>query len=244
MIRIGIGGWDYAPWRGLFYPNGLRKADELAYASARLTSIEINATFYRTQTPETFRAWRDGTPDDFVFALKAARGAAQRKDAAEAKPAIGRFLNSGPAELGDKLGPILWQLPAGRKFDADQFASFLDLLPETLDGLPLRHAIEAEHETFGTDTAVALLRERGIARVILDKPGTVPWDGVTAEHVYLRLQGTLDEEPEGYSVTALDSWAAKLRACGDRPVFAYVIAGAKHRAPAAAMALIARIATA
>jgi uncharacterized protein YecE (DUF72 family) len=247
MIRVGIGGWDYAPWRGLFYPEGVRRADELAYASARLTSIEINATFYRTQTPATFRSWRDGTPDGFVFAVKAARAAAQRKDADEAKPAIGRFLGSGLAELGDKLGPLLWQVPAGRRFDRDALARFLDLLPPALDGLPLRHALEAEHASFGSDEAVALLRERGIARVILDKPGTSPWRGITAGHVYLRLQGTVDEEPAGYTQAALDEWARELMALAKpegRRVFAYVISGAKRRAPAAAMALIERTATA
>ncbi len=247
MIRVGIGGWDYAPWRGLFYPEGLRRADELAYASARLTSIEINATFYRTQTPATFRSWRAGTPDGFVFAVKAARSAAQRKDAAEAKPAIERFLGSGLAELGDKLGPILWQLPAGRRFDREQLARFLDLLPPALDGLELRHALEAEHASFGGDEAIALLRERGVARVILDKPGSAPWHGVTAGHVYLRLQGTVHEEPAGYRQAALDAWAARLRALAQpdrRPVFAYVISGAKHRAPAAAMALIERVSAA
>lgn len=179
-----------------------------------------------------------------MFAVKAARGAAQRKDAAEAAPAIERFLHSGLTELGDRLGPILWQLPAGRRFDPDQFAPFLDLLPAALDGLHLRHAIEAEHPSFNTEAASGLLRERGIARVILDKPGTAPWDEVTAEHVYLRLQGTVDEEPQGYGAAALDGWAAKLRGYtqgSTKPVFAYVISGAKHRAPAAAMALIERI---
>jgi uncharacterized protein YecE (DUF72 family) len=243
-IRIGIGGWTFAPWRGLFYPKGLPHADELAYAASHLTSIEINGTFYRNQTPETFRSWRDATPDGFVFSVKAARGAAQRKDAAEAKPSVERFLQSGLTELGEKLGAILWQLPGGRRFDADALAAFLDLLPAAQDGVPLRHALEAAHESFATPEATQLLRERGIARVILEKEGVAPNDEVTADHVYLRLQGTVDEEVTGYTGTELDAWAAKLKAFAKpakRSVFAYVISGAKHRAPAAAMGLIERI---
>ncbi|MBV9653551.1 MAG: DUF72 domain-containing protein [Acetobacteraceae bacterium] len=243
-IRIGIGGWDYAPWRGLFYPDGLRRAEELGYASSRLTSIEINATFYRTQKPATFRAWHDGTPEDFVFAIKASRAASQRKDTAGAKPAIEHFLGSGLAELGPKLGPILWQWPSGRRFDPDQLAGFLDLLPPDLNGLPLRHALEAEHESFSGEDALALLRQRGVARVIVDQPKAVPWAEVTANHVYLRLKGSVDEERAGYAPAALDAWAGKLQVLGEpgpRQVFAYVIAGAKHRAPAAALALIERV---
>ena len=243
-IRIGIGGWDFAPWRGLFYPKGLRKAEELAYASAHLTSIEINGTFYRTQSPETFRAWRDGTPPGFVFSVKAARAAAQRTDPEEARPSIEHFLGSGLTELGDKLGAILWQLPGGRRFDADTLARFLDLLPPERDGLRLRHALEAQHASFDNEGALTLLRERGIARVILDKEGVAAREDVTADHVYLRLQGTVDEETEGYAPAALDAWAERLGALArpkGREVFAYVISGAKHRAPAAAMALIERL---
>lgn len=243
-IRIGIGGWDYAPWRGLFYPEGLRKKDELGYASTHLTSIEINGTFYRTQTPATFRAWHDATPDGFVFSVKAARAAAIRKDAAEAKPAIAHFLDSGLVELGDKLGVILWQLPGGRRFDPDGFARFLDLLPPSHQGVRLRHAVEAEHESFNDGAAGRLLGERGIARVILEKEGVAAQAEITADHVYLRLQGTVDEEEAGYPATALDEWAARLKAFAKprgRDVFCYVISGAKHRAPAAAMALIDRV---
>ena len=210
-VRVGIGGWDFAPWRGLFYPEGLRKADQLGYAAARLTSIEINATFYHTQTPATFRAWREGTPEGFVFAVKAARAAAQRTDAEEAKPAVARFLGSGLTELGDKLGPILWQLPARRRFNTDPLARFLDLLPAALDGLPLRHALEAEHESFLADASLALLRERRVALVMLDKPGVKPCTEPTADHVYVRLQGTVDAEPTGYPSPALDTWATRLR---------------------------------
>ncbi|UDL96285.1 DUF72 domain-containing protein [Lichenihabitans sp. PAMC28606] len=241
-VRIGIGGWDFAPWRGLFYPKGLKKAEELGFASAHLTSIEVNGTFYRTQTPETFRSWRDGTPDGFVFSIKANRAAAIRKDPAEAAPAIEHFLGSGVTELGDKLGAILWQLPGGRKFDADALPRFLDLLPAERDGVKFRHALEAQHESFGTEAVARLLSERGIARVILDKEGVAPREDITADFVYLRLQGTVDEQPAGYEPEALDAWAKRLKTFAKtRDVFAYVISGAKHRAPAAAMGLIERV---
>ncbi len=242
-IRIGIGGWNFPEWRDNFYPKGLRQADELAYASARLGSIEINGTFYRTQTPQTFRSWRDAVPEDFVFSVKAARGAAQRKDASEAAPAIERFLGSGLTELGPALGPILWQLPPGRRFDADALAAFLDLLPAERDGIALRHALEARHPSFSSDPALRLIEQRNVALVALDldpqAPGTETGYPLTADFAYLRLQATRDEEPLGYAPEHLDAWAARLRALSrERPVYAYVISGAKHRAPAAAQELI------
>ncbi len=243
-IRIGIGGWTYEPWRGLFFPEGLRHADELGYASARLSSIEINGTFYRTQTPKTFRAWHDQTPPGFVFSVKAHRAASQRTDPDEARPAIERFLASGLTELGDKLGPIIWQLPAGRKFEADRFERFLDLLPTEIDGHAIRHVVEAVHDSFGTPPCTALLKARGVARAIIEKPGVTLDETVTADHVYLRLEGSVDEELLGYAPADLDRWASRLGALAKpkgRAVFAYVISGAKHRNPAAAMALIERV---
>jgi uncharacterized protein YecE (DUF72 family) len=242
-IRVGIGGWTFEPWRGLFYPEGLRQADELAYAAARLTTIEINGTFYRTQTPQTFRAWADAVPKDFVFAVKAHRAAAQRTEPDEAKPAIERFLQSGLTELGPKLGPILWQLPAGRKFNPDPFARFLALLPPEFEGVRLRHVVEAVHPTFDAAEALALFKAHGVARAILDKPDVAFREDVTAGHVYLRLEKSLDEEPAGYAPAELDHWAARLKALAKakHDVFAYVISGAKHRAPAAAMALLERL---
>ena len=261
-IRTGIGGWVYPPWRETFFPAGLKHADELAYAASRLATIEINATFYRTQSPASFRRWAAETPDGFVFSVKAARGAAQRRDPQEAAPSIERFLHSGLAELGPKLGPLLWQLPPGRAFDADAMARTLDLLPDALDGLPLRHVIEARHASHAGPEALALLAERNVARAIVDRPvldgEPPPQAAVTADFVYLRLQRTRDEEPDGYPPAELDAWAGRLRALGagdappgqempvaakrmPRDVFAYVISGAKHRAPAAAMALAARL---
>lgn len=241
-IRTGIGGWVYPPWRETFYPPTVKAADQLAYAASKLASIEINATFYRTQTPASFAKWCSETPDGFVFSVKAARGAAQRKDAAEAAPAIERFLQSGLAELGDKLGPILWQLPPTRKFDQGAMASFLDLLPATLDGLRLR---EARHDSFASPEALALLTERHVARAIIDSDKNPLVEAITADFVYLRLQRTEDAEPAGYPPAELDRWAERLRTLSaeGRDVFAYVISGAKHRAPAAAMALAERMGT-
>lgn len=242
-IRTGIGGWIYPAWRETFYPPEVKAAGQLAYAASRLATIEINATFYRTQTPASFAKWRDETPDGFVFSVKAARAASQRKDAAEAAPAIARFLGSGLSELGPKLGPVLWQLPPGRRFDADQMARYLDLLPGTLDGHRLRHVIEARHDSFASPEALALLGERNVARAIIDSDKNPLVEAVTANFVYLRLQRSEDAEPAGYAPPALDRWADRLveLAAGDRDVFAYVISGAKHRAPAGAMALAERL---
>ncbi len=258
-IRTGIGGWVYAPWNESFYPSGIRAADTLRHAASMLSAIEINATFYRTQTPESFAHWASQTPDGFVFAVKATRGAAQRKDPEEAAPSVARFLGSGLTELGPRLGPVLWQLPAGRKFDAALFPRFLDLLPDRLGGQRLRHAIEAADPSFRTEPALRLLAERGIALVGLDKEGAPAGTAITADFVYLRLQGTRSEEPAGYSEAELDLWAERLRllargvvppvlaidapapAPAPRDVFAFVIAGAKERAPAAAIALASRL---
>ncbi len=244
-VHVGIGGWTYAPWRDNFYPRGLKQADELAFAAARLGSIEINATFYRTQTPASFSAWAAATPPGFVFSVKAARAAAQRTDPEAAAPAIERFLGSGLAELGERLGPILWQFPRTRRFDGDAVSRFLDLLPSARDGVVLRHALEASHPSFATPQATELLRAREVALVIVDSEKVSPEPPadppLTAGFVYLRLQRSVDEQPLGYSEAALDGWAERIRHwSSSRPVFAYVIAGAKHRAPAAAMALAAR----
>ncbi|WP_244532103.1 DUF72 domain-containing protein [Methylocapsa palsarum] len=260
-IRIGIGGWDFAPWRGVFYPPGLKKKDELAYACARLSAIEINATFYRTQSPATFAAWTSGAPDGFVFAVKAPRGATYTSDNDRAGAAIQHFLGSGLDELGDRLGPILWQLAPTRKFDADALEGFLRELPQKLGDRKLQHAIEARHQSFAHAEAAAILRAHGAARVIVDSDAHEMTGDVTADFVYLRLQRTKEAVETGYDAGALDLWANRLktyaagavpddmpRAAPDvhmpkvsRPVYAFVISGAKVRAPAAAMALIARL---
>src|ERR1041385_6053815 len=148
MIRVGIGGWNYPPWRGTFYPKGLPQAKELEFASRALTSIEINATFHRLQKPNSFRKWADTAPDGFMFAVKAWQFATAKKNLAEGATLIDKFLNSGFTALGAKLGPILWQFAPTRKFEAENFEAFLSLLPSELEGVKLRHALEVRHESF------------------------------------------------------------------------------------------------
>lgn len=242
-IRVGIGGWTYPPWRGSFYPAGLPHAQELAYAATHLTSIEINATFHRTQTPNSFGQWRAAVPEDFLFALKAPRFATWRHDLAEAGPSISRFLDSGIAELGTALGPILWQFPPTRRFDPAMVEPFLDLLPPAHLGMTLRHAIETPHESFADPGFAALLRARSIAWAMVDADG-YPAAEPTAAFVYARLKRSAVAEPEGYATQALDrcharlwAWAAEGRDC-----FVYLIAGEKVRAPVAALAMLRRLA--
>jgi uncharacterized protein YecE (DUF72 family) len=260
-IRVGIGGWDFDPWRGTFYPEGLSKKDQLGYAAARLTAIEINATFYRTQTAATFAAWRHGVPDGFVFAVKAPRGATYTNDPGRAAEAAQRFVGSGLGELGDRLGPILWQLAQTRKFDAEALDRFLRGLPGEAAGRRLDHAVEARDPSFAHPEAFSVLRAHGAALVIVDSEKHTLIGDVTAGFVYLRLQRTSEALATGYSAASLAAWAARLRvyAAGDvpndlplaapearversaRPVYAFMIAGAKVRAPAAAMALLKRL---
>jgi uncharacterized protein YecE (DUF72 family) len=258
-IRVGIGGWTFEPWRGVFYPKGLAHARELEYASSKLTSIEINGTFYRTQKPSTFIAWRNEVPEDFVFALKAPRYATHRRVLAEAGDSVGRFLDSGLTELGPKLGPILWQLMPTAKFDADDMQHFLDLLPAEHGGQRIRHTIEVRHESFATPAFVKLLRERNIAVVIVASDKHTPVNDVTADFVYLRIEHAQEKLEEGYPPAELDAWTKRLRAWAEggapkdlktiekpaaaqpRDVFAYFISAAKVRNPAAAMAVIARL---
>lgn len=241
-IRVGIGGWVYEPWRETFYPRDLPKAQELAYASRQLTSIEINATFYRTQSPKTFASWAQEVPDDFVFSVKAPRAAAGRNDLAAAGPSIERFLASGLTELGAKLGPILWQFTPQRRFDPADIEPFLGLLPTTLAGRPLRHVIEARHESFADPRFAEALKARGIAAAMVDSPKHVWLDTPTAPFTYLRLERSEDAEEAGYPPAALDAWATRIRGFAQHgPSFVYVIVGAKHRAPAAARALIDRL---
>jgi uncharacterized protein YecE (DUF72 family) len=255
-LYVGIGGWTFEPWRGTFFPAGIRKADELRYASQHVTSIEVNGTFYRTQTPATFRKWFVETPDDFVFSLKAPRFAVNRRVLAEAAPSIDTFLNSGIAELGHKLGPILWQLADTKRFDADDFRAFLDLLPQKVGGLRLRHAVEPRHESFRDPAVIEMLRARNHALVYAHSEDYLELADVTADFVYARLQRCREEEAEGYSPAELAAWASRTRtwerggtpedlptlvapaSAGPRDVFVYFISGAKVRAPMAAQGLI------
>jgi uncharacterized protein YecE (DUF72 family) len=260
MIRVGIGGWVFEPWRGEFYPKGLPQARELDYASRKLTSIEINSTFYRTQKPDSFRKWAAETADDFVFSVKGPQFATNRRVLAEAGPSIERFFASGVLELKSKLGPVLWQMAPTKKFDPADFAAFLALLPTSLDGRALRHAVEVRHESFLVPAFIELLRKFSVAIVVVESDKHPLIADVTGAFVYARLQRTSAKEKTGYPLRALDRWAeragiwaaggapddlatiaAPAPAQGKREVFIYMISGAKVRAPAAAMALIERL---
>lgn len=239
MIRIGIGGWNFPEWRGSFYPKGLPQRRELEHASRALTSIEINATYYGSQKPASFAKWRAETPDDFVFAVKGPRFATNRRVLAEAGDSIARFLDSGLTELGGKLGPINWQFAATKAFDAADMAAFISLLPDSHAGLPLRHALEVRHPSFDDPAFFDLCRARNVA-VIRAADGPYPQSRAdTADFAYWRLMGTTDQ-PGGYASGALDDWAAEARGVG-KPLFLYIISGAKQHNPAAAQALIARL---
>jgi uncharacterized protein YecE (DUF72 family) len=242
-IRVGIGGWTYEPWRGTFYPEGLPKARELEYAVSHLTAIEVNGTFYSRQSPATFAKWRKAAPDGFVYALKAGRFCTQRKDLSQSGESIAKFLEQGLVELGDRLGPILWQLPHTRQFDPDQIAAFLDLLPSRQDGLPLRHAIEPRHQSFDDPAFFDLARKAGVAVVFADSAKYPCLAEQTGSFTYARLQDAREEVATGYDAAALDSWADKAQGwtAGGREVFVFFINGAKVRAPAAARALIERL---
>ena len=259
-IRIGVGGWTYAPWQGAFYPAGLKQAEELAYASRRLTSIEINGTYYGSQTPETFAKWREATPDDFVFALKAPRFVTNRRVLAEAEPSIERFFGGGVMELGDKLGPINWQFMPTKAFDPADFGRFLQLLPARVGGRAIRHAVEVRHDSFRTAEFVALAREHGVAIVVAGDSDYPQIADPTAPFVYVRVMGTSEAEPAGYSDAAVGVWTRRARAWASgqppeglqpvatartakrgRDVFLYVISGFKERNPMAAMAMIERL---
>ena len=237
-IRVGIGGWDFDPWRDNFYPKGLAKPKQLGFASGRLTAIEINATYYRSQTPETFANWAKAVPDGFKFAVKASRFATNRKVLAEGAESIERFLGQGITELGDRLGPILWQFMATKKFDADEFAAFLQLLPKKQDGVPLRHALEVRHESFRDPTFFKLAKAANAAIVFAHSDQFPEIDEPTADFAYARLQQCVEDCPTGYDGKALDRWAECAREWQKRgDVFVFFISGAKVRAPAAAMAL-------
>ncbi|HEY0587954.1 MAG TPA: DUF72 domain-containing protein [Pseudoduganella sp.] len=244
-IRVGIGGWDFAPWRETFYPPEVPLKRALEYASSVLTSIEINGTFYRNAKPEHFAGWAERTPDDFVFAVKASRYATNRKVLGEAGESIERFMDSGLAELGDKLGPILWQLAATKRFDPDDLAAFFKLLPKKLGKHKLQHVLDARHDSFMCAEYLKLARKYKIATVITDSPKYPNFTEVTGDFVYARLMDAQSEIATGYSRPALKQWAAQAQEWaggGKRDVFIYFINGAKERAPAAAQQLIRNLA--
>lgn len=243
VIRVGIGGWTYEPWRGTFYPDKLPQARELEYAASQLGAIEINGTYYSRFKPESFRKWAAAAPEGFVFAVKASRFCTNRKLLAEGGESIAKFVNQGLAEMGDKLGPILWQFMPTKKFDEGDFGGFLKLLPGEVGGVELRHALEVRHESFEDPRFIALARDAGCAIVFADKEGYPSIDEATADFAYARLQRAEEDEPAGYPAKALDDWAGRARgwAKGGRATFVFMINGAKVRAPAAARALIERL---
>jgi len=239
-IYVGVGGWNFAPWRGPFYPKGLVQAQELHYASRQLTSIEINSTFYGLQKPATFQKWHDETPDGFVFSLKAPRFVTHRKRLADVS--VQRFLESGILRLGAKLGAINWQLPPTMPFDAEDLAAFLTLLPRTLEGRALRHALEARHPSFDCEEFVALAREHDVAIVEAGDSEYPRIQARTAPFSYLRLMGTKPSSPKGYAPAALARWRDRAQTLArDGDVFLYFISGAKVRNPQAALALLAAL---
>jgi uncharacterized protein YecE (DUF72 family) len=258
-IYVGIGGWNFAPWRGVFYPAGLPQAKELEYASSHLTSIEINATFYRSQTPATFRKWAATVPDGFVFSVKGPRFATNRRELAEAGDSIKRFLDGGVLELGDRLGPLLWQFAPTKKFDPADFGKFLELLPAKIGASKVRHVVEVRHDSFCAPDFITLARSFRIPVVFTDHARYPSIADATGDFLYARLQKGKDDIPTAYPPKELDAWEKRLQlwaqghspqdlphieavdsspAAVPRDVFAYVIHEGKIRAPAAAMALI------
>jgi uncharacterized protein YecE (DUF72 family) len=259
-VHVGIGGWTFAPWRGVFYPDGLPHAKELSYAASQLTSIEINGTFYRTQTPATFRKWASEVPDGFIFSVKGPRYVTHRGELKEAGESIERFLNSGVTELGDRLGPLLWQFPPFKKFNEADFGNFLELLPKDFQGSRLRHVVEVRHASFCVPDFIRLLRKFDTAVVFSEHETYPAIADVTADFLYLRLQKGEDTIATAYPENAIAEWAARLRAwiggrapadllCIEatpakikpRDIFVYFIHEGKIRAPHAAMALISKM---
>ncbi len=259
-IRIGVGGWTFEPWRGTFYPDGLAQKRELEYASRKLTSIEINGTYYGSQKPESFAKWHDETPDDFVFSVKGSRFTTNRRVLSEAGESLEKFFTGGLMNLRNKLGPILWQFMPTKKFDPADFEGFLKLLPKQIDGHRIRHALEVRHESFSSPEFVTLVRAYDAAIVIAGDSKFPQFADVTAPFVYARIMGTTDDQETGYSAKSLDLWAERARqwSAGEVPkglksitpqkpdaksrdVYLYVISGHKEANPGAAMALIDRV---
>ena len=258
-IRVGVGGWTYAPWRDNFYPPGLVQRRELEYASRRLSAIEINGTFHRAQKPETYAKWAAQVPPGFVFSVKAPMRIVQARNLAGTGGQVDAFLG-GILALGDTLGPIVWQLDRGGRLQRDEFDAFLELLPTSVDGHPLRHVLDLRDPGFVDADVIALLRRHGFATVFTDSPEHPSFADVTADFVYARLMRARSGIAAGYPGAELDRWARRARewsaggepedlprigataaAAKARDVFVYFISAAKERNPAAAMALISRL---
>ena len=262
LIRVGVGGWTFEPWRDNFFPAGWPHARELEYASRQLTAIEVNGTYYSTMKPATFAKWHDETPDGFIFSLKASRFCTNRRVLAEAGDSIQRFIGSGLSELRSKLGPVVWQFAPTKRFDAVDFEAFLKLLPASIDGRPLRHVMDVRHDSFRTPEYLALARRHRVATVFTHSADYPSFADLTGDFLYARLMSARAEVPTGYEPAALDAVAgcARCWAAGDEPaglprvedpppatgsprdVFIFFINGAKERAPAGAMSLIERLA--
>jgi uncharacterized protein YecE (DUF72 family) len=242
-IRIGIGGWTYAPWRGVFYPEKWPQSKELEYASGALTAIEINATFYGRQKPKSWETWEKTVPDGFQFAIKGSRYCVSRSKLAESAESVANFFGQGFEVLGPKLGPILWQFAPFKRFDRDDISAFVDLLPEKLGGLTLRHAIEPRHKSFDDDRFFELCRGRNIAVVFEDSDDYPCIDAATADFAYARLQRMSEDVPTGYDAAALGAFADRARQWqkDGRDAYIFMINGAKVRAPAAALDLQQRL---
>lgn len=242
VIRVGIGGWTFEPWRGVFYPHDLAQKRELEFASRKLTSIEINGTYYSTFKPDSWRKWRDETPDGFVFSVKASRFCTNRRVLAEGGESIAKFLNQGLTELGPKLGPINWQFMATKKFDPADFDAFLKLLPKEKGGLQLRHAVEVRSPTFATPAFYDLARKHNVAIVHAKDEDFPEIDEPTADFTYARLMSSQEDLEIGVTDADLKAYVKQTKAWAKRgDVFAYFIAGAKVRNPAAAQALIRKL---
>ena len=262
-IHIGVGGWTFEPWRGVFYPSDLKQKDELNYASRHLTCIEINGTYYSLQRRDSWKKWAAETPDGFVFTVKGSRFTTNRRVLGEAGESIERFFSQGLEELGDKLGPIFWQFAHTKRFDPEDFEAFLQLLPKEIAGRRLRHAVEPRHDSFCTPAFPALLRKYDVAVVYADHNHYPEIADLTSDFVYARLQTGSDACETAYPADKLDLWADRMQtwAQGGEPegltkadpdvvapgnprdVFAFIIHEGKVRAPAGAMALIQRVST-
>jgi uncharacterized protein YecE (DUF72 family) len=241
-IRIGIGGWTFEPWRGVFYPEGLSQKRELEFASRALTSIEINGTYYSTFKPDSWRKWRDETPDGFVFSVKASRFCTNRKILAEGRESMERFIDQGLSELGAKLGPINWQFMATKKFEPQDFGAFLALLPKEKNGVALRHAVEVRSPTFATPAFYDLAHQHGVAIVYAKDEDFPEIDQPTADFTYARLMASQEDIETGVTDKELGAFAKQTKAWAKKgDVFAYFISGAKVRNPAAAQALIKKV---
>jgi uncharacterized protein YecE (DUF72 family) len=260
-IRVGVGGWDFDPWRESFYPPRLPRAKQLEHMATRLTAVEINATYYKLQKPELFALWAKAVPDHFRFALKGSRFCSNRKLLASAGEAVERFCGQGLSELGEKLGPILWQFMATKRFEPDDFEAFLGLLPTEVDGVRLRHAVEPRHESFRDPAFVAMVRKAGVAIVFADSDEFPAFADLSGQFAYARLQRSREAVATGYGPAELDRWARVAAAwargespeglpyaaepaeagAGAREVYVFFTSGAKVRNPAAAEALIGRL---